>query len=31
VAAKLLRLLGLREAVGRRLKTTRRRAIEVSL
>lgn len=31
VAAKLLRLLGLREAIGRRLKTTRRRAIEVSL
>lgn len=31
VAAKLLRLLGLREALGRRLKTTRRRAIEVSL
>jgi glycosyltransferase involved in cell wall biosynthesis len=29
MAAKLLRLLGLREAVGRRLKTTRRRAIEV--
>lgn len=31
VAAKLLRLLGLREALGRRLKATRRRAIEVSL
>jgi glycosyltransferase involved in cell wall biosynthesis len=28
-AAKLLRLLGVREAVGRRLKATRRRAIEV--
>ncbi len=31
VAAKLLRLLGLREALGRRLKATRRRAIEVGL
>jgi GT2 family glycosyltransferase len=31
MAAKLLRLLGLREALGRRLKATRRRAIEVSL
>jgi len=31
VAAKLLRLLGLREALGRRLKTTRRGAIEVGL
>jgi glycosyltransferase involved in cell wall biosynthesis len=31
VAAKLLRLLGLREAIGRRLRTTRRRAIEVGL
>lgn len=31
MAAKLLRLLGLREALGRRLKSTRRRAIEVSL
>jgi glycosyltransferase involved in cell wall biosynthesis len=30
LAAKLLRLLGLREALGRRLGTTRRRAIEVS-
>lgn len=30
VAAKLLRLLGLREALGRRLKTIRRRTIEVS-
>ncbi len=29
MAAKLLRLLGLREALGRRLKTTGRRAIEV--
>jgi hypothetical protein len=29
MAAKLLRLLGLREAFGRRLKTIRRRAIEV--
>ncbi len=31
VAAKLLRLLGLREALGRRLKPGKRRAIEVSL
>jgi glycosyltransferase involved in cell wall biosynthesis len=31
VAAKLLRLLGLREALGRRLKTTRRSAVEVGL
>ena len=30
LAAKLLRLLGLREAIGRRLKTTRRGAIEVN-
>ena len=29
MAAKLLRLLGLREAIGRRLKATRRRPIEV--
>ena len=29
MAAKLLRLLGLREAIGRRLRTTRRRPIEV--
>jgi glycosyltransferase involved in cell wall biosynthesis len=31
LVAKLLRLLGLREAVGRRLRTTRRQAIEVGL
>ena len=31
LAAKLLRLLGLREAIGRRLRTTRRRAIKVGL
>ena len=30
LAAKLLRLLGLREALGRRLGMTRRGAIEVS-
>jgi hypothetical protein len=30
-AAKLVRLLGLREALGRRLGTTRKRVIEVSL
>jgi glycosyltransferase involved in cell wall biosynthesis len=31
LAAKLLRLLGVREALGRRLRTGRRRAIEVGL
>lgn len=31
MAAKLLRLLGLREAIGRRLKATRRRTVEVGL